>query len=297
MPELDLLDLEDRPFRWRMGLKPLEPATWILVDERYDHDLAEKRRLLRERHGEVVATLPGTEAAAAEVLHALEDHLVATFPERFGRASGEVVDPRTGEPVVERDGALHPIEHTGRLVQEDLCLHTMVDGLLVLSAASVCFPTRWRLGEKLGRPVLAIHAPVPGYALQVGRGVDRVLDQLGEQGVWRTNWSVLDDPAMFQPGGHDRPSGAGDEAITAANAGERLWLRFERQTLRRFPGHDSVLFTIRVFVRPFADLVHRPDVATRLAAAVRRLPPEVARYKRVDGFADAAVGWLERAAS
>jgi len=282
--ELDYLDLAERPFRWRMGLKPLELADWIVVDEHYERDLAEKERLLAEHHDDVVAVLPGTEDAALEVLDAVEGHVGRRDPEYVGPATG-------GVPPVPSDE--HPIERASRLVQEDLCLHTVVDGRLVLSAASVCFPTRWRLADKIGRPLEDIHAPVPGYG-DIAANVDRVLGQLRvDRPVWRTNWSVMDDPALHQPTGHGR-----DDArwITAENAGERLWLRFERQTLRRFPRHDSVVFTIRVFQRSFAELTARPDVATWLAGAIRALPPEVASYKSIAPFGDAAVEWLARAA-
>lgn len=283
-----LLDLTDRPFRWRMGLKPLDPDAWILIDEHYERDLAEKRRLVRESHDDVIAVLPGTEDAAAEVLHALATHLVERSPDRFGRDA---------HALVAGDDSLHPIERAGLLVQEDLCLHTVVDGRLVLSAASLCFPTRWRLGDKIGRSLSVIHEPVPGYA-DVATGVDRVVGQLRvTRGVWRTNWSVMDDPALFQPTGHGRGVRAeGAEAITAADAGQRLWLRVERQTLRRFPEHDSVLFTIRVLQRSFAELGRRPDVAAWLAAAIRRLPTEVARYKSIAPFGEAAAAWLDVAA-
>jgi hypothetical protein len=283
--ELNLIDLTPRPFRWRMGLKPLDPAAWIWIDDRYEADVAEKRRLYRDAHDEVCATLPGIEGASREVVTALADHLVQHFPDRFGASAAAVL---AGLP----DG--HPIEQAGLLVQEDLCLHTMVDGRLVLSAASLCFPTRWRLADKLGRPIDAIHGPVPRFD-EITRNVDRVLTQLRvEHPVWRTNWSVMDDPALHQPVGPGRSDAS---SITAANAGERLWFRLERQTLRRFPIHDSVLFTIRVFQRSLAELTARPDVAAWLADAIRALPVDVASYKSIAPFADAAVEWLERMGS
>jgi hypothetical protein len=47
------------------------------------------------------------------------------------------------------------------------------------------------------------------------------------------SWSVLDDPALDQPTGHGRS--ALSSTVTPENAGESLWLRAERQTLRRLP--------------------------------------------------------------
>lgn len=284
MPELEMVDLRPRPFRWPIGLKPLEPAEWILVDGRYDEDLAEKRALYEGQFADVVAVLPETEGPATEVLAALLAQLDAVAPDRA----------RAARAVIAEEPDRHPIATAGLLVQEDLCLHTMVNGELVLSAASVCFPTRWRMPDKLGQPLRAIHAPVPHYT-SIGDGVDRIVAKLGAaRGVWRANWSVMDDPGMFQAPGTERRD---PSPITIENVGQRLWLRIERQTLRRFPEHDSVLFTIRLFQRPFADLVARPNFACDLASTMRALPDDVIEYKSLRPFYDVATAWLDAASA
>ena len=130
-------------------------------------------------------------------------------------------------------------------MQEDLCLLEPGPAGPVLSAAVLCFPTRWRLAEKLGRPIGAIHGPVPFFAERLAGPVERFMALLKPgRLVERFNWSILDDPALFQPCGHGRT--AQDPAFTAGNAGERLWFRVERQTLSRVPGASAILFTIKV---------------------------------------------------
>ena len=48
---------------------------------------------------------------------------------------------------------------------EDLCvLERDGEGRFVLTAGAVAFPTDWRLADKIGLPVGAIHAPIHGYA-------------------------------------------------------------------------------------------------------------------------------------
>ncbi len=135
------------------------------------------------------------------------------------------------------------------LVQEDLCIIELRSGVPTLTAGAVCFPTRWRLRDKIGRPLLEVHAPVPFYAEKLGRPVDRFMASVkpGHVAV-RFNWSVLDNPALFQPGGKFKTDS--NESITAGNAGEQLNVRVERQTLTRLPQTGSVLFTIRVHVYP-----------------------------------------------
>jgi hypothetical protein len=159
------------------------------------------------------------------------------------------------------------------------------------TAAVLCFPSRWRLHDKIGRPLQEVHGPVPLYADRLARPVNRFMQHVKQGHVaQRLNWSVMDDPALFQITGHGR-DGINAE-ITAANAGTKLSLRVERQTLRRLPRSDAVLFGIRVHVYPLARVITTPALASRLAEAVRVLPLEMSRYKSLGTFKDALLAWL-----
>lgn len=141
----------------------------------------------------------------------------------------------------------------------------------------------------------AIHAPVAHYKEQLGETADRFMERLSaDKPVWRLNWNVHDSGEPFQPRG---PGGvAPDPRITPANAGQKLFFRVERQTLRRLPDSGAIVFTIRTYIRPLADFEQRPECAARLAAALRNYPPETFRYKNQGVFADAALAWLDRTA-
>lgn len=56
-----------------------------------------------------------------------------------------------------------------------------------------------------------------------------------------------------------------------------VWLRSERQTLRRLPRTGAVVFTIRVYQTPVVDLAAEPGVPGRLASAVRGWSEDVAQ--------------------
>ena len=190
------------------------------------------------------------------------------------------------------DASMHPLDLAARLVQEDLCLMQWCGDHYRLRAASVAFPSRWRLAEKLGATMADVHAPVAFYDQQLAGPADRLLAALPpERILYRFNWNLHDDPALFQPTGMDRTQI--DPSITSASAGERLWLRVERQTLRRLPRSLDVLFTIRTHVRPLSSIARRPEVAARLAAALRALPDETYRYKSLRVFGSAALAWLD----
>lgn len=290
-------------YRMSMGLQALKPEDWIEIGPDRNEQLAERRRLLDQRREEVLAALPESEAAGRELLDRLAAFLPARFPRLYARDGALLHCRTTGEslPVEGGDGhpPEHPLEIAGRLVQEDFCLLQSDPGrdagAYRLTAAVLCFPARWRLADKLGRPMLAIHAPVPGYAETLGRPVDRFLSLLKpEKPVWRVNWSLIDDPALFQPSGHGR--GTRDPSITAENAGRRVFLRCERQTLCRLPASGAVVFGIRTHQQPLASLGARPEAAARLAGLLRSAPPDLARYKSLPVFAEAVEAHLDKLA-
>lgn len=285
------------PFRLSMGLERLDVKDWIEPDDTFAAQLREKERLLSERHHEVFAALPRAAAGSTETLALLVEHLPTRFPQLYRRSGAEMENLVTGQRWDVRNDDLHPLDLAGRLVQEDLCLmqRRPDTGKYHLVGASLCFPTRWKLADKLGKPLNAIHAPIPGYAEQLAASMDRFFDRLHvDKPVWRLNWSVMDDPTLFQPGGHGR-TGV-NPAVTVHNAGDTLWLRMERQTLRRLPDSLDILFTIRVHVQPLSRLAGRPERAAQLAAAIRALPEPLRRYKSLPPIIDAVLGWLDRAA-
>ena len=259
---LDELALEPGPPWLGMGTRGLDPAAWLLTDDDRDRDLAIKAILLSERHDEVFA--------------ALDSPAVAT-------ASAEVLDLVVAATGARADSAVHPLDAAGRLVQEDLCVVVERDGAPHLDAASLCFPSYWRLADKLGRPMADVHGPVAHYGDELAAKVDRFLARLPTaRPVWRRNWSIHDDPTYFLPD---------PTPPIAVDPPHGLWLRSERQTLRRLAAPDTILFTIRTQQVPLATLAERPDVAHRMAAQVAAWSPELASYKGAHG-ALAAQAWL-----
>lgn len=284
------LPFDGETYRPSMGLLALDLAEWIEVDRDLPKDLALKQDLLAKRHADVFAALPASRAGSQETLDLIATHLPQRFPDVYRRDGEALANIATGETWDLTQSDLHPLDLAGRLVQEDLCLMERNDEGWRLTAASLCFPSRWSLAEKLGKPMAAIHAPVPLYAEKLARPVDRFFDKLvSNKAVWRANWSVKDDPTLYQPIRYQSPVGS---PITPETVGHRIYLRVERQTLRRLPKTDAILFTIRTYVRKLEDCVTSAAVAQRLANSITGLPPEVMRYKNMDRFADALSVWL-----
>lgn len=285
----------DGVHRMAMGLMALSYDDWLEVDEFFAEHVAEKSRLLTEHYDEVFQAVAGSEAGQREVLDAVLEHMTSHHPGLIA-SDGETVELKTiGERHRLSDYVAAPMDLAGRLAQEDLCLMAPGEAGYELVAASLCFPTRWRLSDKIGRPMLAIHGPVPDYAKRLGKPVDRFLDHLkADKPVMRVNWAILDDPALFQPGGHYKHGGG--EHVTAENAGEKLYIRVERQTLRRMEPSGNILFTIKIHSDPLSCLDARPDLARALGDTISQVQDGMREYKSVGRFGDAIQGWVGRVA-
>jgi len=156
----------------------------------------------------------------------------------------------------------------------------------VVVAGVVCSPSRWRLSSKLGQDMLAVHRPVARYAEQVGSAVDTTMARLkADQPMVRSNWTIEDHCALFQPVGPSAP---------LLSDPSQLWVRMERQTLRALPLSGGSLFTIRTYQQPITQYVARgADKARTLHSLIQRLPDDVAKYKSLLHYRESLLAWLE----
>lgn len=193
-------------------------------------------------------------------------------------------------------GAPEPtIASCGRTVVDDLCLlepASRAGGAsgagdeLVLVAGAVAHPNRWRLADKLGKPLLGVHGPVPGYPGRLADQVERVLRSLRpDRAVERRSWALLDDPTLHQP--------VATSGVPTRFAPLGLWLRIERQALRRLPDTGAIVFAIRTRQWRLDQLAAQQDQAAGLAAALRATPDDLAGYKGVAGIREPLLAWLD----
>lgn len=278
---LDELDLRPGPPHVRLGTHGTTLDRWLLPDAARSAELALRARLLAERTDEVVGIAPGedtaVEAAGAELLAAVLAWLVA--------AGVDHADPSPGE---------HPLVAAARLVQEDLCLLVRHDDGWHLAGGVLAFPSLWRLHDRLGRPLLGVHAPVPGYD-SVGERVDRFLDRLRpDRVVWRRNVLLKPFPHLHTP-----QADLASLAPTPVDAdGAPYWIRSERQSFRLLPDSGAIVFAIRTQIARAEVLLGRPDVAAALVDHVRSWDAPLRAYRSADvGRFPSFLAWLESVAA
>ncbi|MGI3171427.1 heme-dependent oxidative N-demethylase family protein [Pseudooceanicola sp. C21-150M6] len=220
------------------GTRPLGTENWLLRDDAFAAQMALRDRLIAQSRERVIGLLPEGQAAALELLDTVLRHL--------GADAGYIV---LAEAVRRPDGVMvtldrsDPLGTLGRLVQSDFCLLEKTEGQAehVLTGAVLCFPAGWTLAEKLGRPLIRIHKPVPAYDETLAKRVQRLFDgvQVGRP-LWRFNHLGYVDPALFQP------RREGENKYGAKR--EHRYIRSERQTMLRLPETGAVVFGIHTFV-------------------------------------------------
>lgn len=237
------------------GLSPMQD--WIVLHDDYAAQMAYRAEILDRYPDVVLAYQDGADAAAAELLSLMMQHL-----------SGRTDFAVSGEQVTRPDGvtvdidAARPLETLNRLVAEDFCLMLPdhVGGEYRLQGAILCFPSRWLLAEKLGHPMTIIHDPVPEYDATLARRINRVFDALhADRPVVRVNWLIHTDPELFLPIGRH------SKRVHRTEGDGPLYLRTERQSLVRLPFSGAAAFGIKTSVTPVSAL--DPGMLTTLANA------------------------------
>lgn len=268
------MPVDGRALRSAVGVRPVAPGEWLLPGDDRTDQLDRKRELLTSRPAEVLAALPGSEAACEEVLGLVLKELDTCELDGHASLRGAAALRRAAE-----------------LVQEDLCVMIPVGDSWILAAGCVCFPSHWTLAEKLGTSLLDIHAPVPGYRDRLAAATDGVFDRIARDPTLvlsRFNATLATNENLFQPGPGEVVT------LTPAEVGERVWLRVERQTLRGLPSCGAAVFTIRTFLTPLASLDARERSA--LAGSLAGVSPELLRYRGQVGYFGAVKQWLAHGA-
>jgi len=278
-------------FKLKLGLRARSEAEWLPSDDLFGNQAARseqialKTQLLAKHHQDVFSAMPNTNAAGDEVLAMVRQHLTAYHHDH----------PHDDHPHDDRmtpaGAGLHPLDRAARLVPEDLLLlapfaQATTDGATAvkwhLVAASLCFPAHWVLAEKMGKPLAAIHNPVPHYDERLAGPVDRFFNTMTIGPISaRMNWSLQIGTDLFTPNRAQRQAVAGDLD------NHQLCLRLENQTLRKLPQTGFVLFTIRTHIEPVSRWEHTPNAIDDLARMLNDMSSESQSYKGASLYAGA----------
>lgn len=267
--------LQDQQFLY-MGLRRLQLKNWLEPDDNWLQVYLHKQQVLNSRYRHCVAELPESLIAQKELQGLVRSHLLTDHANEFGLRDENIFHRLSDTTVQCETNSI--IDLIGRWISDDICILQDSPGGYRLTAASLCSPSHWLLEEKLGQTLDDIHASLPGYRQStLSRQMNRFFSRLRvENPVWRANWSINSHPGLMQ-----RP----DTPHRSDPDSDPLWLRVERQSLRRLPETQAICFTIRIYLYALEDVLALPEAATALKQTLENLNPAERRYKSLASVA------------
>ena len=219
------------------GTRPISPDEWIICDDAFSQQMALRDKLIETKKDKVLAISDEAQEAAVELLEMTLDFCVSKLG--YKKNVNKIVRPDKVSVEIDLN---EPLTVLGRLVQNDFCILQKKDNEHVLTAAALCFPASWTLGEKFLKPLIDIHVPVKAYDDNIAKRVQRLFDGLQiNRPVWRFNALYYEDPNLFQPRSINQP-----RRKPAAN--KVKYFRSERQTIIKLPESGAIIFGIHTFV-------------------------------------------------
>ena len=271
----------------KIGLSPISEFEWLDLDDKFEEEINLKKNLLKDNREEVLQINNQVKTQQAEVLDTVLKYLKSFHSDKY-KINNDSVFIESSKDFYRFDQFDNPIELASLLIQEDLVLMSSKNSKFYLTAASLSAPSHWSLVEKFSKSLMDLHEGVHSYKESIGQRVDEIFDKLpSERILERFNWSIYDNPKLFQPV-NSKPN----VKFTETEA-SKLFMRVERQTIRKLPLSDSVLFTIRVYVDPILSLLEDKRLLESLQLALENLTDPMKKYKSIDQFEVNLLTWIK----
>ncbi len=247
----------DNDYRFQLRFERGEPADFFAPTLKHNEVVVERQRWLRREPDTYATLLPPGEALLEEAI--------------------ELAGVWNGFAAPNSTTAWQKCLALGAFWEADyLLLKADADGAIRLYGGCLCFPSSWRLSDKLGQPIEFIHGPVPGLNAHIGPAIHKFLANLkpGTASL-RHNWGLARSPELNHHPDRALPR------LDATVGADEVWLRVEHQALVALPKSGGILFGIRVVNHSLNEVKADPVATARLCRALETMPKEMARYKGV----------------
>ena len=262
----------DVPFRMQPGLRRMHDGEPHLHALQPGSALCDEKRQVHAA-GTSIASVPGFDARAA----------IAAI---WRQAAHDGL------------GHLSPDTPLALAFEQDLAVLDLDSGRVPWMC--VCVPSGWDPHDKIGRDLLAIHAPVADAAA-LNQRWPQLLRLLAGDGDWaRQVWTISASP-LHDRHPRRRPATPWPQTDDPEAFARQCFLRTERQSFFAVPAHDGGairqrIFTIRVQLQPLTDAVVEPVGAQRLLHALQSMSDAVLAYKGLAPARARLLAWLSRRA-
>ena len=274
---------DGKPFRLNMGLRSMEAQAWIEDGADLASQIPERLALAISAHDVVYQELPGYRNAIAELAERIIENLKQFHANTYSFSEKTVTHLPT-QTTISFDSPEILLE-IASIIGEDLVVLSREKNEWKIVAGAVLFPSRWKLSEKIGKGMDAVHAPVPGYEGALAPYMTATFDKISaDRAVWRKNWSLHSTAELHQP-----------TSIHQAVRPQDYWWRTERQTLTRSRNGEFLFFTIRNRAEPLSWIKEDPDASQAFAETLASLLPETIEYKGLHGDHQLIIDYLRDA--
>jgi hypothetical protein len=263
-----------------MGLRSLEPQFWLEAGNDLAAQIPERIELASSVPDVVYQELPGYEGAVQELIGRIIENLKEFHDRDYSFTSNTVRHIPTDTLVsLTCEDVLLQIS---TIIGEDLVVLSREDEEWKIVAGAVLFPSRWKLSEKIGKGMDAVHAPVPGYESALAPYMTATFDKIGVgRPVWRKNWSLHSTEDLHQP-----------TSIHEQVRPEDYWWRTERQTLTRSQEGEFLYFTIRNRAEPLVWIKENAQSALEFSKTLESFSPETIEYKGLQSDHQVIIDYL-----
>ena len=301
---------EDR-YMYSVNMEPHTPGApgsvfehTVDIDEHYVAECMDKAITLAKDPGRYAA-LPHTMDAQWDTLELIMDSMSRDYPDQFKLTKNGNEWSWENKPLGIKDTftfgdrstlPMEPFEYVGRQVQGDWVILDQRDNDLYADAGIVTSQADWSLMFDAGMSFMQWHGPVP-QAHEMGvfeRALKYLLNMQYGSPVRRLNWTMTINPRLdtspenYEQWGHER------NTVSPQNAGEKVHLRVELQTLFRLPRSNGIVFSIRCYLISLEELATYPRWAKRMHRILKGLHPDLVEYKGLTKYRESAIQWLSR---
>lgn len=298
-----------RPFRWpyhqTMSIFKLDLNHWLDMDKYYWHYIQEKERIWHTYGKENIDWLPEGYDACLELMQTVTDHMVERYPLLFTvledkKERGKIVKNELTKEILDMTFPLkdHPLLYVTKLAKEDFYLvkKNPEDGLHYLVAAAVPFPGgSFGIDQKLGKNLNVIHDDVPYYHEKLKKSMERWFERL-EPGnpVERASWYITWDHKLKVNNVYQMPKFVPNLEMDMNNTDAKEFnVRVERQTLRRLPKSNAIIFTNHPIFYSLEEMKDEPLVPSLLKKIIYEGPEKIIKYKNFAFIRDHISGYLD----
>lgn len=298
-----------QPYRWatadfQLGLRPISPRQWVLMDGQFASHMREKRRLLAAHTQKYYRAIPASLPAQRELRERVVAHLVDDHPEGFSLRGSTITSRIDGHQCNLLDDSVEPLLQLSSLIEEDfILLEERGDGPCITAAANV-YSSSGRIISSVASNVESAHNLVPKLNEKLAPRINRVLGSVHPASPCeRFNWQLTPLSTLFFPPDNPHQSNAeamhgiaGQLQVNPQDVGKLLWIRVERQTLCRLQDTKAVAFSLHTFTHPLDSIETDLSSLRSMLALLHAYSVERLRYTEMDLVFEPIVTWLESAA-